>query len=143
VARGVDPTTPSAELDRIFDDAVLAYIRSLWAAPLQPHTLLGLAAAVEPIYQPGPDFQADALYDLVRRAATLAPYDRGFQLTVARWYLARWDSFPASAGPQVGQRIEAALELAAQSRDLRQQVEVARGEYRRVRGEEYSVTSDQ
>ena len=143
VARGVDPTTPSAELDRIFDDAVLAYIRSLWAAPLQPHTLLGLTAAVAPIYQPGPDFQDDALYDLVRRAATLAPYDRGFQLTVARWYLARWDSFPASAGPQVGQRIEAALELAAQSPDLRQQVEVARGEYRRVRGEEYSVTSDQ
>ncbi|MFN8625589.1 MAG: O-antigen ligase family protein [Candidatus Binatia bacterium] len=128
VARGVDPTTPSTELDRIFDDAILAYIRSLWAAPLQPHALVGLVGAVEPIYQPGPDFAGDALYDLVRRAAGLAPYDRGFQLTVARWYLARWDSFPTLSRPQAANRIATALDIAAQSSDLRQQVEAARGE---------------
>ena len=133
VARGVDPATPSTELDSIFDTATIAYMRSLWAAPLQPQTLLALVAAVEPIYQPGSDFEADPLYDLVHRAALLAPYDRSLQLTIAGWYLARWDSFPEKGRPQAGKRIEAALEIAARSPDLRQQVAAARAEYLRLR----------
>src|SRR5260221_236164 len=69
VARGADPETPSTELASIFGAATLAYMRSLWAAPLQPQTLLALGDAVEPIYRLRPDFEADAVYDLRRRAA--------------------------------------------------------------------------
>jgi len=77
VKRAFDATTALAETDALLDAALVAYMRSLWAAPLQPQVMLALAAAAEPIYEPDPGTEPGVIYDLVGRAAALAPYGGG------------------------------------------------------------------
>lgn len=135
VARALDESTSDSEAAGLLDAAIVAYIRSLWAAPLQPRALLGLVAAAEPIYEPNPGSEPGVLYDLVGRAAALAPHEAGLQLTVAEWYLDRWDSIPEMRRAEARSRVEAALSVAEMGAELQSQLSSVKAKCRHTAGD--------
>ncbi len=111
------------------DRALTAFVRSLWAAPLQPRALLELVTAANRRGATASEDGQEVLRDLMDRVATLAPYDPPLRLEVADWYIGRWDSLPPAAREHAAQTVDAALDLAARAPGF--------GSRRRVTSEAY------
>jgi O-antigen ligase len=110
------PNAPDAQLELAHQLAGMsaapsaaadAFVRSLWAAPVQPRALLGLARTTEAATT------APVVYDLLDRAAAMAPYDPRVRLDVADWYLQHWASLPADVRVHATTVVDAALALTA------------------------------
>lgn len=110
------PNAPDAQLELAHQldgmsaapsDAADAFVRSLWANPVQPRALLDLARTAEAAAV------APVVYDLIDRAAAMAPYDPRLRLDVADWYLQRWASLPTDVRVHATTVIDAALALTA------------------------------
>jgi O-antigen ligase len=100
LARQLATTLPGA--------AAAAFARSLWAAPVQPLALLDLARTADAASAAPP-----VVYDLVDRAAGVAPYDPRVRLDIAEWYLQRWAGLPANVREHAVSVADAALALTA------------------------------
>jgi O-antigen ligase len=123
--RLMDLAYPAADrMDRaadIIDDCIRAYIRSLWARPLQASTLLDLMHTAEKVYIPDNGPEPDLLIDLAERADRLAPYNAGLRLDIANWYVSQWANLTPPTKARLRKQIEATLEFTQTRPEARDQ----------------------
>jgi hypothetical protein len=128
--------TEGAEANAALDAAVGAFIRSLWDAPVSGTAMLELVEAVDSVYEPDPGVGDRPLYDLMARAAALAPLNSGVQLDIADWYLKRWSSLPPDVRQRTAEQIEAALALSARAPELSSHRQAVQAAYERALAQE-------
>jgi hypothetical protein len=112
-----DPDQASA----VINDAIRAYIRSLWSTPRQPHVLFAILQAADEVYVPDNGPEPDILIDLADRANRLAPYNAGLRLDIADWYLSQWQNLTPATRARVVQQVEATLRFAETHPEVREQ----------------------